>query len=746
MKRDFLKIILLFGVLCALFAFLYQHSSAVSFAEHNRYELGLARLKQLDANVNVDVLKSRFRLLNNYDGFSEQLDESFTTLATLQHFPAFVTDAGRAQLSQACTNFMRSLTQKREMIEQFESQNSIVHNSLNYFPMAGNELIKQAATAPEGRELESDIEVLLRELLMFNLTAEDELDPQIRLSIEKIQHWAGAHSNSADTAQVTSLLAHARNILRRKPKVDTLTREIVALPTTEQVDKLRQLYQSQFGRAFGTAARYQLVLLASCVLLVGGILWVILALRLATHHLEYRVQERTLELSGKNAALQTAMTEQQRAAAELIESKRFLHSTLDALCAKIAILDETGKVIAVNAIWKKFSQESNFYGSDFGIGLNFIQICESAFGDNVSEALKVAAGIRSVLAKECDEFHQEYPCHSPQEQRWFMLRVTRFEEHDPVRLVVAHENITERKLAEAKLAEVHNQLLEVSRQAGMAEVATGVLHNVGNVLNSVNIAANCLAQNLRKSKVVNLPKIVGLLRAHAGNLGGFFADDPKGKQLPDYITQLSDHLLAEQTDAQKELSDLQKHIDHIKDIVAMQQSFAKVSGVTEAVQASELVEDAVRMNVSSLVKHDIHIIKDFAETPAITVEKHKALQILVNLIRNAKQACDEANPAEKRLTLRITNGDGLVRISVSDNGVGIPPENLARIFNHGFTTKKDGHGFGLHSGANAAKEIGGSLQVQSAGTGTGATFTLALPLGAPEPNHSHAPVLAAALN
>ena len=93
----------------------------------------------------------------------------------------------------------------------------------------------------------------------------------------------------------------------------------------------------------------------------------------------------------------------------------------------------------------------------------------------------------------------------------------------------------------------------------------------------------------------------------------------------------------------------------------------------------------------------------------LNVEKHKILQILVNLLRNAKYACQDSERADKRLTVRVANGEGRIKISVIDNGVGIPPENLTRIFNHGFTTRKDGHGFGLHSGALAAKEMGGSL-------------------------------------
>jgi signal transduction histidine kinase len=135
-----------------------------------------------------------------------------------------------------------------------------------------------------------------------------------------------------------------------------------------------------------------------------------------------------------------------------------------------------------------------------------------------------------------------------------------------------------------------------------------------------------------------------------------------------------------------------------------------------------------------LSRHEVEVVREFESVPTLNVEKHKILQILVNLLRNAKYACHDSERADKRLTVRVANGEGRIRISVIDNGVGIPPENLTRIFNHGFTTRKDGHGFGLHSSALAAKEMGGSLTVRSDGVGQGATFTLELPESQPADN------------
>jgi signal transduction histidine kinase len=287
----------------------------------------------------------------------------------------------------------------------------------------------------------------------------------------------------------------------------------------------------------------------------------------------------------------------------------------------------------------------------------------------------------------------------------------------------------------AALTVAHKELLEASRQAGIAEVATGILHNVGNVLNSVNVASSCVADSLRKSKAANLSKVVALLRENEKDLGDFLTNDPKGKQLPGYLAQLAEHLAGEQSHALEELAALQKNIEHIKDIVTLQQSSAKTSGMAEIVNVADLVDDALRMNSSELSRRDIEVTREFKNVPPVTVEKHKVLQILVNLVRNAKHACDDSGHLDKRLTLRVTNGNQRLRIAVADNGIGIPSENLARIFNYGFTTRKDGHGFGLHSGMLAAKEMGGSLTVHSAGPGLGAVFTLELPCPTRENSH-----------
>jgi C4-dicarboxylate-specific signal transduction histidine kinase len=196
---------------------------------------------------------------------------------------------------------------------------------------------------------------------------------------------------------------------------------------------------------------------------------------------------------------------------------------------------------------------------------------------------------------------------------------------------------------------------------------------------------------------------------------------------------VSEHLAAERAAMLKELASLRNNIDHIKGIVTMQQSHARVSGVKESVPVVDLVEAALHINSASLQRHEVEIVREYESVPPLTSEKHKVLQILVNLVRNAKDACKASSRNDKRVWVRVVNGNGSVKITVADNGVGIAAENMNRIFAHGFTTKVDGHGFGLHSGALAARELGGSLLAQSDGLDRGTQFTLELPIEPPQP-------------
>ncbi|WP_448124679.1 DAHL domain-containing protein [Pseudomonas veronii] len=280
-----------------------------------------------------------------------------------------------------------------------------------------------------------------------------------------------------------------------------------------------------------------------------------------------------------------------------------------------------------------------------------------------------------------------------------------------------------------QLRDAQSELLDSARQAGMAEIATNVLHNVGNVLNSVNISADLVARKLRTSKALGLGKAMQLINEHPDDLGTYLREDEKGKLLPGYLNQLVEAIAVEQQGLTDELAQLSKSVDHIKDIVSTQQSYAGVSSVLEPLQVSALMDDALRMNSGALNRHHVTVVKEYADVPQIMADKHRLLLIMVNLISNAKYAMSNLTDRPRQITLSIqTIEDNILQISVKDEGEGIPAENMTRIFTHGFTTRKEGHGFGLHSCALAAIEMNGRLTGYSDGPGKGALFTLQIPL------------------
>jgi len=272
-------------------------------------------------------------------------------------------------------------------------------------------------------------------------------------------------------------------------------------------------------------------------------------------------------------------------------------------------------------------------------------------------------------------------------------------------------------------------LVLASRTAGTAEVATDVLHNVGNVLNSINISARFIEDKITNSKAENLKKVVDLLSEHTGDLGTFLTENARGKHIPIYLAEVTRFLLGEQKVISEKLQSLTKNVGHVKQIIKAQQGYARSGGAVALMQIDEVIEDAMEINYAALKQYGIELHCELAELPRIHTDKQRVLQILVNLITNAKQALAESEQTRKVLTIRsYKHGGDALRIEVADNGIGILKENMPRIFKHGFTTKKNGHGFGLHSSALAAREMGGSLTVHSDGTGHGARFTLELPL------------------
>jgi PAS domain S-box-containing protein len=295
-------------------------------------------------------------------------------------------------------------------------------------------------------------------------------------------------------------------------------------------------------------------------------------------------------------------------------------------------------------------------------------------------------------------------------------------------IIAIARDITERKRAEAKLKTAQEKLLETAREVGMAEVATGVLHNVGNVLNSVSVTAESIQKRVRTSKISYLSDVVGLLEEHLGNLGTFMTNEERGKKIPAFLANLSKELVDEQQRCLEALEALTKHVQHVADIIQLQQSHSKAKGLIEPISIAELVEDTIQIYADGLTRNKVQVKRELADLPILLLDRHKVLQILTNLISNAIHALSKSGRDDKILKICVKEPRSeFLRIDICDNGIGIPKENLTRIFEHGFTTKKSGHGFGLHSTALSVNELNGSIKVHSDGPGKGAVFTVELP-------------------
>jgi C4-dicarboxylate-specific signal transduction histidine kinase len=288
--------------------------------------------------------------------------------------------------------------------------------------------------------------------------------------------------------------------------------------------------------------------------------------------------------------------------------------------------------------------------------------------------------------------------------------------------------IDERKKAELKSVSLNDQLIVAARRAGMADIATSVLHNIGNVLTSANTSISMIIKKITLAKISNITGLAQLLQEHQQDIETFLTANPKGQRFPNYLITLSKQWLEDKTYLLNELESLAGNIGHIKEIIAKQNSLNLSLGFLQKVVASELIEDALKLNQLSYERAQITIIREFAPIREINIDRVKLLQIIVNLIKNSIESLIESSTENKKIIIRIKEQDDFYfRIEVEDNGMGVAPEHLNQIFHQGFTTKKNGHGFGLHASVLAAQEMQGNLTLKSDGVDKGATFTITLP-------------------
>ncbi len=278
-----------------------------------------------------------------------------------------------------------------------------------------------------------------------------------------------------------------------------------------------------------------------------------------------------------------------------------------------------------------------------------------------------------------------------------------------------------------ELKKTRSELVQKAHKAGMADVATGVLHNVGNILNSINVSTSIIDDTIRNTRLGNLKQANEMLREHLDDIENFIVNNPRGKLLLEYYMKVEEPLEKEYEILKTQKDRLQEKVNLVVEVIAAQQDFSKADVVKEKTNIREVCEDALTLQAGSIERHDLIIEKDYDLVDPVAIEKTKVMHILFNLFKNAKEAMKQADVEDRIMTISCRQDDEYVHLSVSDNGIGISEKELNKIFTHGFTTKKQGHGFGLHSCANYMKEMGGKIRVDSDGLGEGATFTLSFP-------------------
>jgi len=311
--------------------------------------------------------------------------------------------------------------------------------------------------------------------------------------------------------------------------------------------------------------------------------------------------------------------------------------------------------------------------------------------------------------------------------RWFYLRCTLETKGENEHWIIgSHTDITRRKLAEQEVISLQREALVNAHAAGKAEFATTVLHNIGNVLNSVNVDSAEIRRGVRAMRLDRLKLALEMITEHRDNLAAFFASE-KGQKLETYLAKVIEAAARESELVAGHTEEIHKKIEIARDIIETQQSYAKGNELQKK-NLVQLVDEALEIQHESIKKRGILLEKRYGVVRPVAVPSAKMIHLLINLVKNAVESLSQAPRENRTLTVSLREETDAVAISITDNGIGIAPEHLPKMFTHGFTTKKHGHGFGLRYCAKTARELGGEITAVSEGKGKGACFTVTLPL------------------
>jgi signal transduction histidine kinase/HAMP domain-containing protein len=441
----------------------------------------------------------------------------------------------------------------------------------------------------------------------------------------------------------------------------------------------------------------------------------------AMENVNKQLQLQNEEISLQKSRLEEANLQLNKTNEAMREQEARLMAILENFSGEIWSINKNYEILICN---KPFQWAAEKRGAIIGMGDSAVDYRQ---GDKYCRQWKQLYDRALAGERFSHVLENKLPDGKKQHIEYFFNPIVAFNE--VVGVAVLGLDITRRIEDEAEKMRLNEELNEAARRAGMAEIAASVLHNVGNVLTSVTTSVSIIEQTIANTALTGYFKAIDLIRENEHNLEAFVTNDPRATKLMQYFLILEDHLRSEHELINKNLQRLQDKVNIINEVIAAQQSYATGSMLLESLYLPDIIDDALRLQGDSADRHHIEIVKEYAEDiPLIPIQRTKMIHIIVNLYRNAKDALKDNPVDDKKILIQVTKENDKVVMRFSDNGCGIEPQHLKRIFNHGFTTKASGHGFGLHSCANYMSEMGGKIQVQSAGKGKGTSFVLEFPI------------------
>ncbi len=490
------------------------------------------------------------------------------------------------------------------------------------------------------------------------------------------------------------------------------------------------------------------------------------------------------------------------------EAERFILTALNAISAHVAILDEAGAILEVNAAWRHFARSNGFKETNYGVGMNYLHVCERATN---REAQVVAAGIRSVMDEEQEEFWLEYPCHSPTQRRWYVVRVTRFDWYGHVRLIVAHQNVTELKQVqieletsntrlEAILNHVVNGIITTNRHGEILSVNQAMTTIFGydtdeligqsvqiliNESDQSNQISDFVARNMTGEEVVGrrkdgtvFPLLIAMSEMRISNqvlFTGVLQDITARKQLE--AEQVEKHRLEIALDQERELRQLKNRfismmshelktplasillasdfIKHYSDRATPEENAESIEAIeTQVHYLSEIVDDVTTISKVEFMGEDLNrevydletYLRDIIEELEwVHHQTHRLMysgverrveaqfdrKLLRRAITNLMSNAIKYSPDGGDVCLDLAVDSNIATITVSDSGIGIPEEDLPRLFDAFHRAENvgslPGTGLGLAIARQSIELHGGTIAVTSQ-VGVGTTFTVKLPL------------------